>query len=75
MSSYAQELEFFSPKIRVILGENKNNTIGSKRELSTYVSAGLERYPNLKFNRKIRVRKRTCVKKSGAYYGVEQTTH
>ena len=49
MSSYAEELEFSSPKIRAILGENKNNTISSKRELSTYFSAGLERFPNLKF--------------------------
>ena len=48
MSSYAEELEFSSPK-RAILGENKNNTISSKRELSTYFSAGLERFPNLKF--------------------------
>ncbi|MGB8165594.1 MAG: nuclear transport factor 2 family protein, partial [Nitrososphaeraceae archaeon] len=48
MSSYAEELEFSSPKIRAILGENKNNTISSKRELSTYFSAGLERFPNLK---------------------------
>jgi len=27
MSSYAEELEFSSPKIRAILGENKNNMI------------------------------------------------
>ena len=49
MSSYAEELEFSSPKIRGFFGENKNNTISSKRELSTYFSAGLERFPNLKF--------------------------
>ena len=49
MSSYAEELEFSSPKIRGFLGENKNNTISSKREPSTYFSAGLERFPNLKF--------------------------
>jgi hypothetical protein len=49
MSSYAEELEFSSPKIRAVLGENENNTISSKRELSTYFSAGLERFPNLKF--------------------------
>ena len=49
MSSYAEELEFSSPKIRMMLGENRNNTIHSKRELNTYFSAGLERFPNLKF--------------------------
>ena len=47
MSSYAEELEFSSPKISMILGENKNNTIRSKEELNTYFSAGLERFPNL----------------------------
>ena len=96
MSSYAEELEFSSPKIRMILGENKNNTISSKRELSTYFSAGLERFPNLKFkiidftvtNDKVileysanldgksivNVFEKELVKKSGAYYGVEQST-
>ena len=49
MSYYAEELEFSSPKIRMILGENRNNTIRSKGELNTYFSAGLERFPNLKF--------------------------
>ena len=49
MSSYAEELEFSSPKIRMILGKNKKNTIRSKGELNTYFSAGLERFPNLKF--------------------------
>ena len=49
MSSYAEELEFSSPKIRMILGENRNDTIRSKVELNTYFSAGLERFPNLKF--------------------------
>jgi hypothetical protein len=49
MSSYGEEREFSSPKIRGFLGENKNNTISSKREPSTYFSAGLERFPNLKF--------------------------
>ena len=33
----------------MILGENKNNTIRSKGELNTYFSAGLKRFPNLKF--------------------------
>ncbi|MGB8449618.1 MAG: nuclear transport factor 2 family protein, partial [Nitrososphaeraceae archaeon] len=96
MSSYAEELEFSSPKIRAILGENKNYTISSKRELSTYFSAGLERFPNLKFkiidftvsNDKVileysanldgksivNVFEKELVKKSGAYYGVEQST-
>ena len=100
MSSYAEELEFSSPKIRAILGENKNNTISSKRELSTYFSAGLERFPNLKFkiidftvsNDKVILYsanldgksivnviekfefENELVKKSGAYYGVEQST-
>ena len=101
MSSYAEELEFSSPKIRAILGENKNNTISSKRELSTYFSAGLERFPNLKFkiidftvsNNKVILEysanldgksivnviekfefENELVKKSGAYYGVEQST-
>ena len=101
MSSYAEELEFSSPKIRAILGENKNNTISSKRELSTYFSAGLERFPNLKFkiidftvsDNKVILEysanldgksivniiekfefENELVKKSGAYYGVEQTT-
>lgn len=49
LSSYAEELEFSSPKICMILGENKNNTIRSKEELNTYFSAGLKRFPNLKF--------------------------
>ena len=49
MSSYDSELEFSSPKIRIILGENRNNTIYSKGELNTYFSAGLEKFPNLKF--------------------------
>ena len=49
LSSYAEELEFSSPKIRMILGDNRNNTIHSKGELNTYFSAGLERFPNLKF--------------------------
>jgi len=101
MSSYAEELEFSSPKIRAILGENKNNTISSKRELSTYFSAGLERFPNLKFkiidftvsNNKVILEysanldgksiviviekfefENELVKKSGSYYGVEQST-
>jgi hypothetical protein len=101
MSSYAEELEFSSPKIRGFLGENKNNTISSKRELSTYFSAGLERFPNLKFkimdftvsDNKVILEysanldgksivnviekfefENELVKKSGAYYGVEQTT-
>jgi hypothetical protein len=101
MSSYAEELEFSSPKIRGFLGENKNNTISSKRELSTYFSAGLERFPNLKFkimdftvsdnkvileysanldgNSIVNIIEKfefenELVKKSGAYYGVEQTT-
>jgi hypothetical protein len=43
MSFYAEDLEFSSPKIRIILGENKNNTIQSKGELNAYFSAGLER--------------------------------
>ena len=101
MSSYAEELEFSSPKIRAVLGENENNTISSKRELSTYFSAGLERFPNLKFkimdftvsDNKVILEysanldgksivnviekfefENELVKKSGAYYGVEQTT-
>ena len=101
MSSYAEELEFSSPKISAVLGENKNNTISSKRELSTYFSAGLERFPNLKFkiidftvsDNKVILEysanldgksivnviekfefENELVKKSGAYYGVEQTT-
>ena len=101
MSSYAEELEFSSPKIRAILGENKNYTISSKRELSTYFSAGLERFPNLKSkiidftvsNNKVILEysanldgksivnviekfefENELVKKSGAYYGVEQST-
>ena len=49
MSSYAEELEFSSPKIRAVLGDKKNNTLRSKRELSIYFSAGLERFPHLKF--------------------------
>jgi len=36
LSSYAEELEFSSPKICMILGENKNNTIRSKEELNIY---------------------------------------
>jgi hypothetical protein len=101
MSSYAEELEFSSPKIRAVLGENENNTISSKRELNTYFSAGLERFPNLKFkimdftvsDNKVILEysanldgksivyviekfefENELVKKSGAYYGVEQTT-
>ena len=101
MSSYAEELEFSSPNIRAFLGENKNNTISSKRELSTYFSVGLERFPNLKFkiidftvsDNKVILEysanldgksivnviekfefENELVKKSGAYYGVEQTT-
>jgi hypothetical protein len=101
LSSYAEELEFSSPKISAVLGENKNNTISSKRELSTYFSAGLERFPNLKFkiidftvsDNKVILQysanldgksivkviekfefENDLVKKSGAYYGVEQTT-
>jgi len=49
LSSYAEELEFSSPKICMILGENKNNTIRSKEELNTCFSAGLKRFPNLEF--------------------------
>jgi hypothetical protein len=101
MSSYAEELEFSSPKIRAVLGDKKNNTLRSKRELSIYFSAGLERFPNLKFkiidftvsNNKVILEysanqdgksivnviekfefENELVKKSGAYYGVEQTT-
>jgi SnoaL-like domain len=101
MSSYAEELEFSSPKIRAVLGDKKNNTLSSKRELSTYFSAGLERFPNLKFkiidftvsDNKVILEysanldgksfvivieklefENELVKKSGAYYGVEQTT-
>lgn len=97
MSSYAERC----PKIRAVLGENENNTISSKRELSTYFSAGLERFPNLKFkiidftvsDNKVILEysanldgksivnviekfefENELVKKSGAYYGVEQTT-
>jgi hypothetical protein len=100
MSSYAEELEFSSPKVRMILGENKNNTIRSKGELSTYFSAGLERFPNLKFkiidftvgDNKVILEysanldgkslvnvvekfefRNELVKKSGVYYGNEQT--
>ena len=50
LSLYADEVEFSSPKIKVILGENKNCTITSKTELRKYFSAGLKRFPNLKFN-------------------------
>ena len=101
MSSYAEELEFSSPKIRAVLGDKKNNTLRSKRELSIYFSAGLERFPNLKFkiidftvsDNKVILEysanldgksfvivieklefENELVKKSGAYYGVEQTT-
>ena len=100
MSSYAEELEFSSPKIRMILGENKNNTICSKGELNTYFSAGLKRFPNLKFkiigftvgDNKVILEysanldgkslvnvvekfefENELVKKSGVYYGIEQT--
>ena len=100
MSSYAEELEFSSPKIRMILGENKNNIIRSKEELNTYFSVGLERFPNLKFkiidftvsgnkvildysadlDGKYLVNviekfefQNELVKKSGVYYGIEQT--
>ena len=101
MSSYAEELEFSSPKIRMILGENKNNIIRSKEELNTYFSVGLERFPNLKFkiidftvsgnkvildysadlDGKYLVNviekfefQNELVKKSGVYYGIEQST-
>jgi hypothetical protein len=101
MSSYAEELEFSSPKIRAVLGDKKNNTLRSKRELSIYFSAGLERFSNLKFkiidftvsDNKVILEysanldgksivyviekfefENELVKKSGAYYGVEQTT-
>lgn len=50
LSLYAEELEFSSPKIKVILGENKDCKIGCKRELRAYFSISLERFPNLKFN-------------------------
>lgn len=100
LSSYAEELEFSSPKIWMILGENKNNTIRSKEELNTYFSAGLERFPNLKFkiigftvgDNKVILEysanldgkslvnvvekfefQNELVKKSGVYYGIEQT--
>lgn len=100
LSSYAEELEFSSPKIRMILGENKNNTIRSKAELNTYFSAGLKRFPNLKFkiicftvgDNKVILEysanldgkslvnvvekfefENELVKKSGVYYGIEQT--
>ena len=100
ISSYAEELEFSSPKISMILGENKNNTIRSKEELNTYFSAGLERFPNLKFkiigftvgDNKVILEylanldgkslvnvvekfefQNELVKKSGVYYGIEQT--
>ena len=49
MSSYDSELRLSSPKIRIILGENRKNTIYSKGELNRYFSAGLEKFPNLKF--------------------------
>lgn len=100
LSSYAEELEFSSPKIWMILGENKNNTIRSKEELNTYFSAGLETFPNLKFkiigftvgDNKVILEysanldgkslvnvvekfefQNELVKKSGVYYGIEQT--
>lgn len=100
MSFYAEDLEFSSPKIRIILGENKNNTIRSKGELNAYFSAGLERFPNLKFkiidftvgDNKVILEysanldgkspvhvvekfefENEVMKKSGVYYGIEQT--
>ncbi len=101
LSLYADELEFSSPKIKVILGENKNCKITSKSELRAYFSAGLERFPGLKFNitdfivsnNKVVLEYSAnldgksilsviekfefedgLVKKSGAYYGIEQKT-
>ena len=100
MSFYAEDLEFSSPKIRMVLGESKNNTIRSKGELNTYFSAGLKRFPNLKFkitgftvgDNKVILEyianldgkslvnvvekfefENEVVKKSGVYYGIEQT--
>ncbi len=100
VSSYDSELEFSSPKIRIILGENRNNTIYSKGELNRYFSAGLEKFPILKFkiidftvgDNKVILEysanldgkslvnviekfefHNELVKKSGVYYGIEQT--
>jgi ketosteroid isomerase-like protein len=49
LSMYSDDIEFSSPKIKVVYPERKLSRVTNKRELEEYWTAALKKYPNLHF--------------------------
>ncbi len=46
---YSDDIEFSSPKIKVVYPERKLSRVTNKRELEEYWTEALKKYPNLHF--------------------------
>jgi SnoaL-like domain len=49
LSMYSDDIEFSSPKIKVLFPEHKMSKVTNKRELEQYWTKALKNYPNLLF--------------------------
>ena len=46
---YSDDIEFSSPKVKVVFPERKQSKVTNKRELEEYWTKALKNYPNLHF--------------------------
>jgi len=49
LTMYSDEIEFSSPKIRVVFPERKSSTVTNKKELEEYWMRALKNFPKLHF--------------------------
>ena len=49
LTMYSDDIEFSSPKIKVIVPERKSSRITNKKELEEYWTRALNHFPNLRF--------------------------
>jgi ketosteroid isomerase-like protein len=52
LSMYSHDIEFSSPKVKVVYPERKQSKVTNKRELEEYWTNALKNYPNLHFTPK-----------------------
>jgi ketosteroid isomerase-like protein len=52
LTMYSDDIEFSSPKIKVIFPERKSSTVTNKKDLEEYWMTALKHFPNLRFTPK-----------------------
>jgi len=73
LTMYSDEIEFSSPKIRIVFPERKSSTVTNKKELEEYWMRALKNFPKLRFiPKQTIIQGNLCILE---YYAILDETH